>query len=230
MFVIGSSGRCGTQAICQGLDRFSDHTVWHEPEPRLLVEALAKHRGQPYRSEAFDWVMGFFEEQSRGRYGQTFRAPNLLEDVRRAVPETRFLIVVREPLEYVRSAHGMRAFQRGDEWDTTRIMPLHLGGDVEDLPLAEKLAWHWVAINEHLLDFAAAASVPVHVLEDLSVQVREWAPLLGIDISDPAGLDSYLSTKPNSAEVKELPDRTDEDRLREITQPVWERIKELSAN
>jgi hypothetical protein len=147
VFVIASSGRCGTLALCAGLDRYSDHRVEHEPEPRLLYEAYLKHVGREYRTPAFEQRLRFFAERAGERYGQSVRAPSLLPEIAEAAPHARFLILVRPPREYVASAHAKRVLERGDEWDRTRIMP---DGDDPEAPLVERLALHWAEVNRYL--------------------------------------------------------------------------------
>ncbi|MFM8236769.1 MAG: hypothetical protein ACKOBG_03290 [Actinomycetota bacterium] len=50
MFIVAGTGRCGTRAICDALDRFTDHAVRHEPEPRLLAEAANRLAARLRRS------------------------------------------------------------------------------------------------------------------------------------------------------------------------------------
>jgi hypothetical protein len=229
MFVIASTGRCGTTALCRGLDMFSDHTVWHEPEPRLLREAYLKHRGEDFRSEALEWALSFFRSRAPKKFGQSFRAPNLLHEVHSAVPRARFLIIVRPPLEYIASANAMRAFRRDDDWDRTRIVPEEAYPSLKDAPLAQKLAWHWTAVNDHLLDFAATTGTPVAELGRLQQQVPDWAETLGVQVVDAAGLRVFLASRPNAAVDKRLPEGTDLDRVLETVGPTWERVQTLSS-
>ncbi len=229
MFIIASTGRCGTQAICHGLHEFSDHTVAHEPAPRLLHEAYLKHRQMDYRTPTLEARLEFFREKSRQPYGESFRAPNLLPEIRAVAPQTRFLIIIRNPLQYVRSAHSMRVFRKGGEWDETRILPHGLGGSFDQLPLAEKIAWHWVALNRHLLDFAAAdhPGVKVAILRELETDLPQWADFLNVKIRDPDGLGRYLQKRPNAATSSELPNGFDENGLAAICRTEWERAQNL---
>src|SRR5690349_20386510 len=123
MFIIATSGRCGTKAICDGLAQFSDHEVRHEPTPTLLEEAWLKHGGSDYRTPTFNARMVGFAERDGTAYGESFRAPNLLSDIREVAPNTKFLVIVRRPDEYIRSAHIKGVLRRGDGWDQFRLMP-----------------------------------------------------------------------------------------------------------
>ena len=203
MFVIASSGRCGTLALCRGLDSFSDHAVEHEPEPRLLREAYLKHAGEEYRTEAYRERMAFFRERDGTRYGQSFRAPTLLEDVAEAAPSARVLVLVRHPLEYVVSAHFMRVLSRGDEWDRLRIMP----PGTESLSLAERLAAHWTEVNRILLAFVARRPdrARVAIVERLEDRIGAIADDLGVRVERPDELRALLVARPNASETKEPP-------------------------
>ena len=201
MFVIASSGRCGTLALCRGLDEFSDHTVEHEPEPKLLREAYLKHTGEEYRSETYRERLAFFQKRDGTPYGQSFRAPTLLDDVAGAAPQARFLVLVRHPLEYVVSAHFMRVLRRGDEWDELRIMPPGADG----LPLAERLLAHWLEVNRYLIDFVKRnpARARLTVVERLEEKIVPLADYLDVRIERPAELRNLLTARPNASEVRE---------------------------
>ena len=163
MFIIATSGRCGTKAICDGLAQFSDHDVRHEPTPTLLEEAWLKHNGRYYRTPTFEARMAGLSKSDNTAYGKSFRAPNLLANINAAAPHIRFLIVVRRPTDYVRSAHSRGVLRRGGGWDQFRLMPQHSTA----ASLAARIASHWQTINEYLLDFADRHGCPV-------VTHRDW--------------------------------------------------------
>ena len=231
MFVIASTGRCGTEAICHGLDRFSDHVVEHEPEPRLLREAHLKHLGEQYRTPTYEERMRFFRDREHARYGQSFRAPNLLEDIGSVAAETRFLVVVRTPTEYVVSAHALGVLRRGDEWDQARILPRGVSEASERGSLAARIAWHWDAVNRYLLDFAerSGSRARVVVLGPLEDVLPQWAAWLGVDVGDPGGLREYLASKPNASPSRELPEGYDPATIQRICGETWRRAERLAG-
>lgn len=228
MFVIASSGRCGTLAVCEGLNRFSDHEVRHEPAPRLLEEADLKHRGGDYRTRRLGRRLRLFARRADSRYGESFRGATLLPDIEAAAPTARFLVLVRPPLDYVASAHARRVLERGDEWDRTRILPPGLAADT---PLAERLAWHWNEVNRYLLEFAEAApgAARVGLVGRLEDQIGGWARFLGVEIRDAGGLASFLATKPNRSTPAGRPEGWDEPRLQAICEATWARASRLSS-
>lgn len=230
MFIIASTGRCGTAALCNGLDAFSDHEVAHEPPPRLLQEAYLKHIQGDYVTPLLREQLRFFASRSSARYGQSIRAPSLLFDFRAAAPAAPFLIIVREPLSYVRSAHAKGVLSKNNEWDATRIMPLDARADAACAPLAERIAWHWVEVNRYLLEFAERSEGPCKVvtLESLEVAFPAWCDFLGVSVTDSRGLNAYLCTRPNASDDCRLPDGYIPQRLSELTEGTWARAVRLA--
>lgn len=231
MFLIASSGRSGTNAICDGLNAFSDHEVAHEPDP-LLLEAFLKHTGQDYQTAALARRMEFLRGRGGQAYGESFRAPNLLGEVAAAAPGAKFLILLRDPADYVISAHDRQVFRRGDVWDQTRLVPLSIPEEeFAALPLAEKIAWHWIAVNQYLLDFAGERrpDVKVAILADLQSQLPRMAEFLGVTITQPGKLQSFLSKKPNASGSKEPPPGYDRDRIHALCRPLWEQARDLAG-
>ncbi|WP_018428205.1 hypothetical protein [Hoeflea sp. 108] len=222
MFIIASSGRCGTEAICEGLSRYSDHVVRHEPTPTLLEEAWLKDRGQNYKTDAFHERMKGFA--TSGRYGESFRAPNLLHDIREVAAQTRFLIVVRKPLEYVLSAHSKRVLSKGNYWDQYRLLP---PGN-EEFALAMRIALHWRTVNEYLVKFAEETSCPVVLHQDWANLLVSLPQFLGVTITDPISLKAYWSTRPNASISNAVPDGFAAETISNITNDVWRRAVHCS--
>jgi hypothetical protein len=230
MFIIASTGRCGTAALCNGLDRFSDHDVAHEPPPRLLHEAWLKHIQREYMTPVLRKQLQVFRSRSGTRYGQSIRASSLLSDIRAVAPAAPVLVVVREPLSYVRSAHARGVLAKHNEWDATRIMPLDGRADPGRAPVAERIAWHWIEVNRYLLDFAEHADGPCKVvlLECLEGACHGWSDFLGVNVTDRSGLDAYLRTRPNASAEHRLPDGYDVQRLSALCEGTWARAIRLA--
>jgi hypothetical protein len=232
MFIIASSGRSGTYAICKGLNDYGDHTVMHEPEPRLLEEAFHKHKGLPYQTDSLRQRMQFFAERDNEKYGESFRAPNLLPEIIHAAAKTRVLILVRNPLDYVVSAHAKLVFRKKDDpWDRFRIIPDFPEDTFINFPLAEKIAWHWVAVNRYLLEFAEStpSNAKVAVLADLGAQIHGVAEYLGVVIKDPEGLNTFLASHPNASDHREFPDGYDRERILSICENEWKKAQQMAT-
>jgi hypothetical protein len=228
MFLIASTGRCGTMAISAALDRFTDHHVEHEPEPRLLIESDLKHRGLDHRTDTYYERMTFFAEREGNPYGETWRAQNLLDDVAEAAPRTRFLVLVRDPVEYVVSAHSKGVLTKGTHWDRLRLMP---ADDAPDLPLALRIASHWQVVNEYLLDFASTtrAAVEVAIFGPLDERIDGWMEHLGVTVHDRPGTSALLAERPNRSVDGTVPDGFDERLVRATTATTWDRAVRLAS-
>jgi len=225
VFVIASSGRCGTLALCQGLDAFSDHRVEHEPDQPLRDSWLA-HQGLPLEGEMDRWSARL-RRRAGERYGLSWRAPNLLPAVRRAAPDAPVLVIMRPVAEYVLSAHAKRVLSKNSPWDRFRLMPADPA--VAAAPLAERIAWHWRTVNDYLLDFAAGDAATTVVLLDrpLEQAVDGWVAVLGASV-DRERMVAMLRTRPNAAPTRAAPPGYDVATLERIGAGTWERARRLS--
>jgi len=203
LLLIVTTGRCATRALALGLTRYSDTTVDHEPQPQLLREAFLKHVRADYRTDLLESRLAWFRQREHARYGQTVRAAPLLDDLAEAAPTARFLLLVREPYSYVRSAMTRRVLLRGDEWDLYRILPL--GVDLTGLSRPEVIALHWREVNRYLLDFWTRHRdrSRMMVLGDLGSQMLEIAEYAGSRVTNPAGLADFLARSPNRAPIRD---------------------------
>lgn len=230
MFLIASSGRCGTVALAHAFNAHSDHQVDHEEPPRLLEEAWLKHRGQDYRTDDFSTKLARFSQLSGERFGEAFRGCTLLPDIAAAVPTARFLVLIRDPVGYIPSAHFMKVLNKGGSiWDIHRVMP---GDDDPAKPLALRLAGHWDEVNRHLLDFAETTPNPVRVAlhGPLNERIDGWADFLGVQITDRIAVTTLLAGKPNRSETHELPDGWNEPEIRARTATQWARACRLAEH
>lgn len=227
MFIIASSGRCGTEAICEGLRQFSDHEVRHEPQPSLLQEGWLKHLGLEYRTAVLNDRMGQFGRLGEAPYGESFRAANLLPEIRAAAPTAKVLVVVRAPAAYVRSAHYKRVFRKGNDWDRFRLMPK---GDWSNRSLAARIALHWRAVNEALLSFAAADVHAKVVIHQPWTNLMDRLPaLLGVHATDKPALEAYFASRPNATKGDALPDGYDEIEISDIAGETWRRALAMAG-
>ncbi len=231
LFLIATSGRCATAALCGTLDRFSDHRVRHEPSPRLLLEAWLKHNGEEYRTRQYDKRLRSLASTrgsvvssllGRQRYGESWRAPNLLTDVASLAPQVRVLIVVRDPVEYVLSSYRKGAF-RGErsEYDRYRLLP----PGAESLPVALQIAAHWDLYNRILLDFAGQHShTAVIKFQPMELALDSIADFLYLSIEDREGALAHLATRPNASPVDAVPPGFDKESILDIAGKTWSRV------
>jgi hypothetical protein len=170
--------------------------------------------------------MLFFRKSSHQRYGQTFRAANLLSDIHRFVPRARFLIIVRDPESYALSAHFKRVMRKGGQWDDYRLLPPLSGTE----PLSDRLAQHWVTVNDYLLDFAEAVHCPVLIFQPLTQIVEQITNKLGVEILDRNGLNELLDRKPNASMNHDEPQGWRPERVQTIAKATWLRAQQLASS
>jgi hypothetical protein len=216
-------------ALSKGFNQFSDHTVSHEEQPVLLREAYGKHMGEWYFTRDYLKKMLRLRLKNGTRYGDAVRAPNLLADFRRAAPKARILVIVRDPMAYVLSAHYMRVLSKPDDvWDQMRIMP-HDEALIARSTLAERITLHWAEVNRYLLHFAEQhPDVKVALYGPLRERVLGWAGFLGVGIRDEAGLMAFFAEKPNASKTKAHPEGYDHAKLEPLFGATWERAQRLA--
>lgn len=196
VFIIASTGRCGTQAICDAFGLYSDHQVRHEPEPLLLAEAQRAHLGRWRYSPTYVRRMLGFRRLDGDRYGESVRCPTLVGDIARVAPGSRLVVLFRSPSGYMASAWSRGVMRKGDQWDQWRILPPDAAGrDVVDL-----IGLHYAEVNQILADTVASLGDRATVVEvgDLDAVVDQVAVFAGIGITDRQAMSDLLAQRPNA--------------------------------
>ena len=160
-----STGRTGTMSLTALLDASPLVEAHHEPEPRLIASSYLAWR-EGWKDRAF-WLEAlavardplvlaahkrgkvYFESNNR----MTLLAPILAE----LYPQSRFLLVCRKPLPFVRSAMR-RGYFCGHPWDHARVRPRPEDDAAESwskLPTEEQCSWLWHETNSFGLEFLA---------------------------------------------------------------------------
>ncbi len=158
IFVL-STGRVGTKTLATLAGLSSRIVAFHEPTPKLY--GLSAHT---YRISWKDIESEFIAEafltarRERFRYALSFgkgyveTSPQitfLAPVIRVAVPEARFIHIVRDPKAFVRS--GMRrGWYVNHPMDGTRLKPLNQSGDLKfwrQWRPFEKICWLWKETN-----------------------------------------------------------------------------------
>lgn len=166
-----STGRVGTQTLAALFGLAENVFAYHEPKPtlyglsRLSYEYSANKLVCKVLLEVFlatrEGLMSYSLDCGRGYVETspqvTFLAPVILE----AVPNVRFIHVVRDPRYVVRS--GMRRkWYDGHPADKTRIIPRpdsESGQKWEAYNTFQKNLWLWAETNRWILEFSSSLSM-----------------------------------------------------------------------
>lgn len=196
MFIVASTGRCGTQAVCDAFEQFTDHRVRHEPEPLLLEEAYRAYHHRWRVTPTYLRRMLGFRKLDGTAYGESVRCPTLLDDLARFAPRSRFVVLFRSPGGYVRSAWGRGVLRKGGPWDRWRILP----AEAEGRDVVDRIALHYAEVNRLLADTVERLGDRALVLEvgELDEVVDAMATFTGAVISDRAGMADLLTRRPNA--------------------------------
>lgn len=196
MFIIASTGRCGTQAICDVFGRYSDHEVRHEPEPLLLAEAQRAHAGRCRYSPTYMARMWGFHRSDKKRYGESVRCPTLVGDIARVAPNAKVVVLFRQPAGYVSSAWSRGVMRKGDQWDRWRILPPDAPGHGP----SDLIGLHYAEVNRILADAVVRLGDRAMAVEvgELDVVVDQVASFAGVSITDRGAMASLLAERPNA--------------------------------
>jgi hypothetical protein len=208
LFVIGT-GRCGTQSIADLISRVPECEVEHERKPVLLGEAIDYLEGRTSHRSMVDLL-----RQTRGP--ETFSAKRVagesnqrlalvLPALAEAVPEARYVWLIRDGRETVDSLHRRLWYHRDEgrvrsmgaqpvpglrsalrEWAASRPDGHRLGvidrGEWEAMDRFARCCWYWSYTNDLIERQARALGLQMLELrlEDLSQQMPALARHAGL--------------------------------------------------
>lgn len=160
IFVL-STGRCGTGLITDILSKSPRLRVEHNPKPELEYVSSIVHRdniseeAQKIAILAARFDLFFLDTFLRGKiYVETnnrisFFAPALAD----LLPNAKFIHLVRDPADFVRSGMRRRYYQDGvvqhQRLDGSNYSPWNTFSRLE------KVAWEWNEINKKIENFKA---------------------------------------------------------------------------
>ncbi len=164
VFVL-STGRVGTTTLASLFELATNVFAYHEPSPELVglstlayeyanetaAREILRESFVTMRKSLFNYSLscnkGYVET---GPY-PTFLAPIILE----AVPNARFIHLIRDPKDVIKS--GMkRKWYAGHAEDRTRIIPLADTDASRQWPTCtpiQKIAWLWTETNKWIQEF-----------------------------------------------------------------------------
>lgn len=164
IFVL-STGRAGTKTLSALLNSSPEYTVYHEPKPKLyrLGKAYYEQKKSSVEEQLFQEAFSLarsllFESSLKIGCGYIETSPQvtfLAKIVHDLMPSSKFIHLVRDPREVVRS--GMRRnWFNNPEYDQNRITPIRDSVcqiDWENSTEFEKNVWLWAETNAWIMNF-----------------------------------------------------------------------------
>lgn len=166
-YFVLSTGRCGTQLLTRILRRSDRLVVHHSPEPELAVESVRAYESARERPDFFAGVVtGARAEmvEATAITGRTFVETNpkitfLAPQVRDVFLGARFVHLIRDPVDFVRSAVA-RGYYQSHRTERRHIRPAQ--GEVRmgwaRMTSIQKTAWCWAETNAFIDRFAEQLS------------------------------------------------------------------------
>lgn len=209
-FFVLSAGRCGTMTLAHLLNTATNAWVWHHPQPDPIRAALLAWWKKIDLAETF-WRTRLPVIQRCWSQNLIHGETDMLmtpfaEAIASEIPRSKFIILVRDPHDFVRS--GMRRnYYRGHDWDIGRLRPRENSPDNRQwaaLNQFEKVCWLW---NEtYLRILRMTEGLPedrkrIVKFEDLVSQpqtTRDLFTFLELDGYDEKQINAVLSKKLNA--------------------------------
>ena len=217
-FFVLSTGRSGTQTLAHLLDAAQNAKVWHHPEPNMIMETLYAYQDRIDEIGCFwrgrshiicqAWEKGLIHGETD--HNMTPFAPAIAEDI----PNARFLVLVRDPREFIRSGMRRGYYRSGGAWDQGRLKPLPKQAkelNWGQLHPFEKVCWLWAETYRHInrtIEKIGAERVMIVRFEDLvsgpqvAQQIFEFLELEGFTTEH---TQKVLSQKLNAQRGGEFP-------------------------
>jgi neutral ceramidase len=216
-FFVLSTGRSGTQTLAHLFELADNAKVWHHPEPNLIEETLHAYWGQLDTRQVFWAGRGGIIRQAWDAaliHGETDHNMTPFADViAEDIPDARFLVLVRDPREFVRS--GMRRGyyhpQAKGPWEAARLRPEVTDPDWEARDRLSKVSWLWAETYRHVERLRASIGedrVMVLRFEDLIAgpdTTRALFDFLGLAGYDEDRVRAILGQKLNAQKHGEFP-------------------------
>mgnify|MGYP001274680517 CR=1 FL=1 len=217
-FFVLSTGRSGTQTMAQMFKLATNAHVWHHPQPYMIMETQQAYwdtidrrsifwsgRGQIIREA---WDNGLIHGETD--HNMTPFCDVIGDDV----PNSKFVILVRDPREFVRSGMRRNYYRGTGAWEQGRLRPQESDPIFEEWSQRsqfEQIAWLWAETYRHIESTRAKIGEDrVHVLrfEDLIAGPEATDTLfqfLGLDGYDHQAVETILGQKLNAQQVGDFP-------------------------
>jgi neutral ceramidase len=217
-FFVLSTGRSGTQTLAHLLEEATNAKVWHHPEPNLIHETKLSYWDEINNHSTFwqgrgeiiaqAWEQGLIHGETD--HNMTPFAHTIADDI----PNSKFLVLIRDPREFVRSGMRRGYYVAGGPWDEGRLKPHPKSADHKlwsTLTSFEKVCWLWAETYRHierriqLIGAQRVKIIPFHKLVQGPKMSKEIFDFLELDGYNEAKVKQILSHKLNAQRGGQFP-------------------------
>ena len=156
-FFVLSTGRSGTQTLAHLMEMAQNAVVWHHPEPNMIMETLYAYQQLIPGGETF-WrgrshILAHAWEQGKIHGETDHNMTPFALDIAKDIPHAKFLVLVRDPREFIRSGMRRGYYVAGGPWDDGRLKPLPEQAkklNWTKMHPFEKVSWLWAETYRHI--------------------------------------------------------------------------------
>jgi hypothetical protein len=217
-FFVLSTGRSGTQTLAEMLKMADNAHVWHHPQPYMIQETLEAYWDVIDKKTTFWSGRGHIIRQAWDQgliHGETdHNMTPFCADIAKDIPNSRFVILVRDPREFVRSGMRRNYFRGTGEWEAGRLRPHETDPMAEgwsERSQFEQVAWLWAETYRHIEQVRKEIGedrIMVLRFEDLIAgpqATRNLFEFIGLDGYDEKRARAILGQKLNAQSVGDFP-------------------------
>ena len=156
-FFVLSTGRSGTQTLAHLMEMAQNAVVWHHPEPNMIMETLHAYQNIISVGDTF-WrgrshILAHAWEQGKIHGETDHNMTPFAAEIAKDIPNSKFLVLVRDPREFIRSGMRRGYYIAGGPWDDGRLKPLPKQAKKLNWPKMhpfEKVCWLWAETYRHI--------------------------------------------------------------------------------
>ena len=239
-FFVMSTGRSGTQTLSQVLKFAQNASVWHHPQPYMIMETQSAYWGQIDTQSAFWQGRGHYIRQAWDQgliHGETdHNMTPFCGAIARDIPNAKFIILVRDPREFVRSGMRRNYYRGTGAWEDGRLRPQQGDADFDtwsDRDQFSQICWLWNETYRHIERIRAEVGedrIMVIRFEDLIAGPETTGRLfdfLGLDGFDRGSIEGVLGQKLNAQQSGNFPHPSLWSEAQHRT--CWDIVKEMAV-
>jgi hypothetical protein len=192
--------------------------VWHHPQPYMIQETLQAYWDVIDQKPTFWCGRGQIIRQAWDRgliHGETdHNMTPFCGEIADDIPNSRFVVLVRDPREFVRSGMRRGYYRASGEWEAGRLRPHESDPRAEtwsEKSQFEQVCWLWAETYRHIERLRAEIGedrVMVVRFEDLIAgpgATKDLFQFLGLNGYDEQRARAILAQKLNAQQVGNFP-------------------------